>query len=193
MIKSWCQIHSDTVSLNGETIQFQLSSGMCWKKQLYKNLDLDYPKFYKMDDLSKLCVLGVSMLEKDGALDEYGEEDVSMIFCNSNASTYTDILFKDSLEGQIPSPSLFVYTLPSVCIGELTILKQYYGSGCFYVSNCISSLPLKELIEIELSKGYKSVLISWLDRSKEKDFALFFIFENPASDEDLALIERSLK
>ena len=93
MIKSWCQIKSDAVSINGETIQLQLSSGMSWKKQLYKHLDLDYPKFYKMDDLSKLCVLGVSMLENDGALNEYGEEDVSMIFCNSNASTYTDILF----------------------------------------------------------------------------------------------------
>lgn len=190
---SYCQINDNKVLINGKRVEFDFVDGVDWKKSIYKSLGIDYPKFYKMDDLSKLSILGIKLIENSGGLDGFGDSDISMIFCNKNVSTYTDNKYRETLEIGMPSPSIFVYTLPSTCVGELTIFKKYYGSSCFYVTDSLESLPLNDLIEIELGKGYKGVLFSWVEKSEDTDFGLFFTFNKSPTDEDLALITRLIK
>lgn len=178
-MKHYCLIKEGEVNTDGKIQRFDTPDEVDWKAHLYKNLELSYSKFYKMDDLSKLTILGTTFLDQINAFDSYGEEEVSMIFCNSSASTHTDNKYLASCDTSKPSPSLFVYTLPNICVGEFTIFKKYYGPGCFYIAESISDFQLEDLVMMELNKGYKAVFFCWVDRLEKRDFGLFSIFEEP--------------
>ena len=183
-----CKIEDGVVELNGTRVEYTSHSGVNWKKNIYKHLRFDYPKFFKMDDLSKVSLLCMELLKTSSSLKGYDESELSMIFANKTASTFTDNKFVSSLENRVPSPSLFVYTLPNVCVGELTIKNAFHGSSSFYISNALSDLPLQELIQIEFNKGSKLVLTGWVEKSEDEDSGLFFLFDSPFTKEDLALI-----
>jgi len=180
-----CKIEDGVTELNGNRIEYTSNSGTNWKKNLYKHLKLDYPKFFKMDDLSKLSLLGMELLKTSINFDD---SELSLIFANKSASTFTDNKFVSSLDKGMPSPSLFVYTLPNVSVGELTIKYSFYGSSSFYITDTLSDLPIQELLQIEFNKGHKVVLIGWVEKSEEEDFGLFFMFDTHSTKEDLALI-----
>lgn len=185
---AFCKIDGRGGELNGKRVDFPFVEGVDWKKSLYSHLGLDYPRFFRMDDLSKLTILCMELIKQSSSIREFEKAEISMIFSNKSASTFTDNLFVETLEKGRPSPSLFVYTLPNVCVGELTIKNLLYGGSSFYISNTIIELPLRDLVEIELNKGYKNVLIGRVDKSNNTDFGLFFLFDSPVTNEDLILI-----
>src|ERR1700754_4127986 len=85
---------------------------------LYRSLKLDYPKFYKMDQLSKLGWLASEVLLKDNPiLGTMQPEDIGIVLTNANSSLDTDIKYLDTV-ADIASPAVFVYTLPNIMIGE---------------------------------------------------------------------------
>lgn len=189
-MKHYCLVKDEEINIDGQIRNFKSPSDVDWKSYFYKSLGLSYSKFYKMDDLSKLTILGASYLDQIDAFNSYDDESVSMIFCNSSSSTHADKNYLDSLESGNPSPSLFVYTLPNICVGEFTIFKKYYGPGCFYISDSLIEFQLADLINIELNKGFKAVLFCWVERLEEKDFGLFSIFEEPVKTEDQNFLNR---
>src|SRR5690349_4874641 len=75
--------------------------------KIYDFLAPDYPKFYKMDNLSKLGWLATEILLKD-SFDKaaYAPEDVGLVFSNSNSSLDTDLRYYQTVSSY-PSPSLF--------------------------------------------------------------------------------------
>ena len=65
-ITSYCHISNDACSVNGKT--FLLNNNepdTDWLKQLYKKLEIDYPKFYKMNALSKVAFIGSELIKKN--------------------------------------------------------------------------------------------------------------------------------
>lgn len=187
---AFCKIDSTGAELNGKRIDFLCTEGVDWKKSLYIHLRLDYPRFFRMDDLSKLTILCMELIKKSPGIGDFKKAEVSMIFSNRSASTFTDNQFVKTIEKGAPSPSLFVYTLPNVSVGELTIKNLLYGGSSFYISNTIMELPLCDLVEIELNKGYENVLIGRVEKSNNTDFGLFFLFDRLVTNEDLFLISR---
>ena len=92
----------------------------------YRLLGINYPKFFKMDNLSKISFIACDILLHDTQLlTPYDPYEVGIVFQTANGSLDTDLLYHKSRE-TIPSPSLFVYTLPNIAIGELNsiILKN---------------------------------------------------------------------
>ncbi|HLU87582.1 MAG TPA: hypothetical protein VKZ44_07480 [Taishania sp.] len=105
-----------------------------WLKEAYGMLQVDYPKFYKMDNLSKMAFICTEQLKTTGYFENLSDEEMALIFANSCASQHTDMKFIHSYTEQSnPSPSLFVYTLPNIVTGELAIRNKWYGSNCFYI------------------------------------------------------------
>ena len=90
--------------------------------ELFKFLGAPYPKFFKMDLLSKLGFLTAEILLMD---DPIAEKDKTGIFiANSSSSLETDRKFHETMKNPsnyYPSPSLFVYTLPNILMGEISI------------------------------------------------------------------------
>lgn len=98
----------------------------------YESLDNNYPKFYKMDVLGKLGMLATHLLLKDSDIENHLPSDVGIVLSNSNSSLDTDIRYFDSVKS-FPSPALFVYTLPNIVIGEISIRYKLKGENAFFI------------------------------------------------------------
>ena len=60
-----------------------------------------------------------------------------MVFANSNSSLDVDIKHNASIadkEKYFPKPAVFVYTLPNIMLGELSIRHLLRGENIFFVS-----------------------------------------------------------
>jgi len=105
-----------------------------FSKELYKKIECNYPKFYKMDNLCKLSFLAGELLVKRSKLSNIAPEKIALFFANSGSTIETDTKFIESLNS-IPSPAIFVYTLPNITIGELCIRHGWKGENMFLVQS----------------------------------------------------------
>ena len=129
-------------------------------KSLYQQLELEYPKFYKMDRLAKMATLAVEVLLREQPVSD--SENLSLIFANSSASEETDQKFIQSYSGnQSPSPALFVYTLPNIVTGELSIRHKWYGENCFFILPELDAAFFVRQMKLSFQKGNNEVLVAW--------------------------------
>lgn len=131
-ISGYCSIENNTVKLNGQDIFNVPDTAFAeFAKQLYRHMETDYPKFFKMDNLSKLSFLAAELLLKDG-----DNENTALLFANASSSLDTDVKFNDSIsdkDNYFPSPAVFVYTLPNICLGEISIKHKLYTENSFFI------------------------------------------------------------
>lgn len=100
---------------------------------VYKHLGINYPKFYKMDNLSKLGWLAAEILLKDNFnAADYKPENIGVVLANASSSLDTDIKYYETAKS-IASPALFVYTLPNIVIGEICIRHNFKGEHAFFI------------------------------------------------------------
>lgn len=140
-----------------------------WLKECYQKLELDYPKFYKMDNLSKMTILGTEIIKLTGILDNVQDDELELLFANANASQHTDMKFIESYqEAGNPSPSLFVYTLPNILTGELAIRNKWHGENTFFIAPQFDSHLFTERLYHSAQKGTKICLCGWVDSTIDK-------------------------
>ena len=151
-------ITPQSVVLNGKTIKQESLN------ELYRKFIGDYPKFFKMDGLSKLGFIGAELLLKD--IDEKQKEEAAVILFNRSSSLATDRNYQKTLDkdNYFPSPAIFVYTLANIVTGEIAIRHKIYGETSFYI------LPEedKEIIDKVVENAYLTsspsfVLTGWVD------------------------------
>jgi hypothetical protein len=128
-------------------------------KYLYKKLNITYPKFYKMDNLCKLAFLACEYLVINTGKIETAPEQISVILANSGSTIDTDMHFIESIRS-IPSPAIFVYTLPNISIGELCIRNGWKGEGLFLVQNGLNTKELIEQVGFVFSTGLTKLCIA---------------------------------
>lgn len=153
-------------------------------KSIYNFLDLKYSKFHKMDIMSKVSILGVELLKQHvPAIQQTENDDIAVVFSNANASAYTDELFEQSYKEGAPSPSLFVYTLPNILIGELAIKNKWYGENIFTVSEEFDTAFYEQHCSMLLGSGKAEVCVcGWVNIVGKDDFeACFFVVEKEQS------------
>lgn len=163
--------------LNGERI-FHTENEENPLKSAYQQLGAEYPKFYKMDVLSKMAFIGTELLLPFFPENADLENDLQLIFANSSASQNTDNLFVESYEQlKNPSPSLFVYTLPNIVTGELCIRHKWYGENCFFVEDAFNAAHFSEWAQMGLNKGNNSCLCGWVEAKTngEQECFLFLL------------------
>jgi hypothetical protein len=98
----------------------------------YQQIGEKYPKFYKMDHLSKLGWLATEYLLSGGFNKaQYKAEEIGVILSNANSSLDADVKYLDSVK-EMASPALFVYTLPNIVIGEISIRHNFKGENAFF-------------------------------------------------------------
>ncbi len=136
-IKSFCHIKNNTVSLNGSTIyQDKNNEFPEFIKAAYKAVETNYSKFFKMDNLSKLAFLAADVLLKNEGLDVEVDNNIAIVFSNKASSLDTDRKYQKSIQNKdsyYPSPAVFVYTLPNICIGEISIKHKLYSENSFFI------------------------------------------------------------
>ncbi|WP_193510770.1 3-oxoacyl-ACP synthase [Christiangramia fulva] len=145
-IRSWISLKNGEVFLNGDSF-FQNTEEIDlnhFLKSLYRHLKINYTKFFKMDALSKLAFLATEVL----FLHHRPDKETALVLSNSASSLQTDLAFYDSMNG-FPSPSLFVYTLPNILLGEISIRHSLNSENMFFI---------KESFDANLITGYTSAL-----------------------------------
>jgi len=135
-----------------------------WLKECYQKMELDYPKFHKMDNLSKMAFLSLELMKTSAVFDTIEDDTVELIFANTSASQHTDLKFIDSYQHQgNPSPSLFVYTLPNILTGELAIRNKWYGENTFFVASEFDASLFTERMHHSAQNGKKLCLCGWVE------------------------------
>ncbi|MFS4454852.1 3-oxoacyl-ACP synthase [Maribacter sp. 2304DJ31-5] len=174
-IQDYCHIRKGTISRNGKTI-FK-SSDSDFKsvmKSAYKKLDMDYSKFFKMDNLSKLAFMAADLL-----LEKEGEKNMALIFSNSSASLDTDRKHQRSIQDTAqyyPSPAVFVYTLPNICMGEISIKHQLYSENSFFIFEAFSPHVPHDYANCLLTENKaEKALCGWVDMDHGKYDAFLYV------------------
>lgn len=177
-ITSYCHIISNECWVNGKKISLPKSDDDL-AKQLYNYLNIDYPKFYKMDRLSKMAFLGVELIKNNNSeLLNYKDDEVGLLFSNPISSAETDLNFlKSYQDGGTPSPALFVYTLPNILLGEIAIRNKWYGESVFTVSANFDANYFSDYCNILLNKSQQAVLCGWIDNNNGGNNIFLFLVD----------------
>lgn len=157
---------------------------------LYKELSTDYPKWYKMDRLAKLGVLAAELvLGKPQAASGRGEQSPyskAIVLANRHSSLDTDRKFVEQLR-EIPSPAVFVYTLPNIVTGEISIRHGFKGEQAFFVDDQPPVDLLVSYVERLFEEGHTdSCLVGWTDILGEQYEAALFRVSRVAEDSVLS-------
>lgn len=162
-----CEIADNRILINGQAVfKSSAENFSAFAKECYKHLELAYPKFYKMDALSKLAFLATEFLLKD-----HTEPDTAIVLANRSSSLDTDMKHQQSIndkENMLASPAVFVYTLPNICIGEIAIRHKLLSENAFFVLNHFDEDFLNRYTEDLLATGKaKKALCGWVELYEE--------------------------
>lgn len=180
-ISHYCIIENNAVSINGEKrFEMEATPFPEFIKSAYKKFDLDYPKFFKMDNLSKLAFLTAELILKD-AVKTDAENDIALVFANRSSSLDTDVRHQNSIankENYFPSPAVFVYTLPNICIGEISIKHHLQSENGFFVFDQFDAAFMTQYATSLLeTKKAKKVLCGWVEYYQEQYKAMVYLVE----------------
>lgn len=155
---------------------------------LYKQMIGNYPKFYKMDGLSRLGFVASEILlnaekgetEEEEKQEGRKEEEIknleerAIIFFNHSSSIASDRNYKESIKDKdnyFPSPSIFVYTLPNIVTGEIAIRNHFQGETSFFILPDKDEKMMEEILQASCRDDQsKSFLTGWIDYEDERHF-----------------------
>ena len=177
-IESFCHIRDRRISKNGKTIFKNNETDFPnFIRTAYNSLDIEYSKFFKMDNLSKLAFIAADVLLK-----EQEEKNIALVLSNNSSSLDTDRKHQKSIsdtDNFFPSPAVFVYTLPNICLGEISIKHKLFSENAFFVFKQFNPSALKDYTAILLNeKSAKKVLCGWVNFDNGKYDAFLYIVSN---------------
>src|ERR1700678_3341737 len=144
----------------------------------YRHFDCQYPKFYKMDPLSRLGWIATEILLGPGwDTTIYRPQDIAIVLSNANSSLDTDRRYNETIR-DIPSPSVFVYTLPNIVIGEISIRHGIKGESAFFLSPSFDPVLLANYTRLLLRQGIaNAAIVGWVDLLGDDYKAALFLIE----------------
>ncbi len=186
-ISASCIIKDNAVFLSEEnSFTFDATNFSEFSKAVYKKFEIEYPKFFKMDNLSKLAFLSAELLLKKIVKSNQEENDIALVFANRSSSLDTDVKYQESIaskDNYFPSPAVFVYTLPNICIGEISIKNNLKSENAFFV---FDEFPAEFMMHYanNLLKSEKAekVLCGWTELYKENYRAVVYLVEKSQSN-----------
>ncbi|MCB0431918.1 MAG: 3-oxoacyl-ACP synthase [Mangrovimonas sp.] len=167
-IRSFCSIQQETILLNGKPVfKSEQEDFGAFAKEAYQFLTIKYPKFFKMDHLSKLAFLTANLVLDKENITPDEPSNTALVFANSASSLDTDRKHQESIKNKdnyFPSPAIFVYTLPNICLGEISIKYKLYTENSFFIFDSFQPQKLiaytKGLLD---SKKAENVLCGWVE------------------------------
>ncbi|MFA6057654.1 MAG: hypothetical protein WC756_05620 [Taibaiella sp.] len=91
---------------------------------IYKQMGISYPKFFKMDLLSRIAFLASELVIPETVTES--KDHIATIISTTSGCLDVDKKFDESRRTHA-SPALFVYTLPNIMLGEICIRNGFKG------------------------------------------------------------------
>lgn len=166
------RISPEKILLDGKALEVA-GTGKAILVNAYRDYASDYPKFHKMDMLSKLVFLVSELLcnaEPVVTLDE----NTAVILFNSTSSVVSDRAHIGTISGQdgfFPSPSVFLYTLPNIANGEVAIRRGIRGETSLFILVGKDDRLMDKVIRSSfLNPGTRMMISGWVDCPSEDEF-----------------------
>ena len=154
----------DRVTLDGRPLPIQ-SQGAGLLSEIYRKYVGDYPKYHKMDALSRLAFLATELLLSRGDVPQ--DSGRATILFNRTSSVVADRCHLGSIAkpGEFyPSPSVFLGTLPNIATGEIAIRHGYTGETSLYITDFRDEALMKNVIGSSFSQGgFRSLICGFVD------------------------------
>jgi len=151
-------------------------------RSVYLHYNIDYPKFFKMDNLCKLAFLSAEiLLQGTDVLQKYPAEQIGIILENASSSLEYDRKHQESIRNRnqyFPSPSVFVYTIPNIMVAEIAIRHKVKGENAVFISEQFDP----ELIDHYVSELFRNQRVScclsgWIECYGDHYQSFLFIIE----------------
>ncbi|HLP51655.1 MAG TPA: hypothetical protein VK154_12280 [Chitinophagales bacterium] len=187
-IQSYVTLRNNRITQNGQLLfENEALSGPEFLQAAYAHFQFNYPKFFKMDNLCKTGFIAAELLLRNHPeFVNFKPEEKGIILQNANSSLDTDIKYEASI-ATAPSPSLFVYTLPNVLIGELCIRHQVKGeTACFVFDIFDADFQAGYVNSLLANHGLKTCVSAWADYYDGKAEAFFSLVGPGTGDEHSA-------
>lgn len=143
-------------------------------REAFKSRGENNMKFYKMDDLCKLGYVAAAWL-LDGL--EFGEEECGMVLSGKYGCLDTDMKHQQIIDKEgdaASSPAVFVYTLPNVVAGEISIRHHIKGENTWFWSDDRTMSDLKHYASLMAgASDLRYCILGHLDFLNGEYFAKF--------------------
>lgn len=183
-IKNWCYIVDNKVFLGGEMVYSNAEADTLkdFAKSYFRHIKPGYPKFFKMDEISKLGFLAAETLLSNITFTEEEKESTGIILSNSCSTLVTDTKHQNSIEDYdnfFPSPAVFVYTLPNIMTGEISIRHKLKGENAFFIVEKFNAeLIANHINSLFLTNKLKSAIGGWVNHSYNSYEAFLYLASN---------------
>ncbi|WP_128331030.1 hypothetical protein [Apibacter sp. HY039] len=178
-ISTYCLIRNNKVICDSE-IRFSVEKSVSTSdffKELYRYQSLEYPKFHKMDLLCKGSFLATEFIVEKQPITG---QNVPLIISNFSSSGVSDskhaqMIYRE--EDALASPSVFVYTLPNILMGEISIRHKLHSENIFYIFDSFNAGFLTKYNEQILASGKaEKILSGWVEVTEESfDIFLYLV------------------
>jgi hypothetical protein len=189
-------MNAEGVSINGRAIfpewqQLQPSERL---PALYRSSAIQYPKFFKMDSLCRAGFLACELLSADSEQwQDLARDKTALVFSNTASSIDSDRKHAASIQNKaqyFPSPSVFVYTLPNIVLGEIAIRHRITGENAFFISEKFNADTLANYTQLLLEQATTdSAICGWVNTDGDSLDVLVYLVktanfkeQNTASD-----------
>lgn len=161
----------DGVTLDGRPLPIQ-SQGAGLLNEIYRKYVGDYPKYHKMDALSRLAFLATELLLSRGDVPQ--DSGRATILFNRTSSVVADRCHLGSIAkpGEFyPSPSVFLGTLPNIATGEIAIRHGYTGETSLYITDFRDEALMKKVVSSSFSQGgFRSLICGFVNCDRGDSF-----------------------
>lgn len=175
-VSQWVKITPESVVVNGQPLT-TMAHGAALLTEVYRARVNDYPKFFKMDELSKLGFLASELLLQAAGDRHEASEDRAVILFGRNGSVVCDRKYQQTIEqtdDYFPSPSIFVYTLPNIVTGEIAIRNHYNGETAFYLLAHRDEQLMRQTVAAAFHDGAtRSAISGWVDCEQDDRFEAY--------------------
>lgn len=192
-ITASCNIVNNVVVKDNQSLFTLPGTAQDFLVAAYQHFALNYPKFYKMDNLGKLGWLAAEILLAN-SFDKtvYQPEDIGLLFCNRNSSLDNDIKYYETVK-TIASPALFVYTLPNIVMGEICIRHNFKGENDFFIFDSFNAGFLQQYTAHLFATGaVEACICGWVDLLGNDYRACLYLVEKKASGKKTLFTEENI-
>jgi len=173
-----CSIQNGTIWIDGaEVFTGPTNDFAAFATSAFRALTIDYPKFYKMDNLAKLGFLAAEHLlaglnfRTPGVADRTG-----IVLANANSSLDTDLRYAAQVQQGLASPALFVYTLPNIVVGEVCIRHGITGENMlFEAEHYDAAAQVAYVANLFAHNTIDQCLSGWIDLLGQEYRAFFYL------------------
>lgn len=148
----------------------------------FRYLNINYPRFYRMERLAQLGVLAAEIVLRGSKVSQWDAGSIAVVLSNAHASLDTDLRYFETTKG-IASPALFVYTLSNIVTGEICIRHGLKGENAFFVTPSFDPVLITAYVDDVLKQSSQQACIAgWVDVMGEHHDVFLYLVEKASGE-----------